>query len=214
MKEYLPQYPEEPRLSNFEVFIKIWLKPKMVFKFINGYHYENYMILLLILLGVVKTLDGLVDKGNSIDLSMGTIIVNAVLIGGITGWIGTYIYAVFISLTGPLFDGKANTKSILRVLAYGYIPTVCSLLIIAAQIFLIKKNYYEIDENLQLFISYGLLSIEIALSLWTVVLCVVGIAEVQKFSYVKAFFNLLMPFLILIIPILVLTFLFSTFNRF
>jgi len=206
MKEFLPQYLQEPKLSNAEVFTKIWLKPKMVFKFINAYRYENYMILLLLLLGIVKGLDRLADKGNSTDLSMGNIIVSAVLIGGITGWIGTYIYAVFISLTGPMFDGKATTKAIFRILAYAYIPTICSIFVISGQLYLLNKNYYEINENLQLFISYALLTIEIVLSLWTAVLCVVGLAEVQKITYFKAFLNLVVPFLMFVIPILVCMF--------
>jgi hypothetical protein len=119
------------------------------------------------------------------------------------GWIGTYIYASLISFTGRWLDGKAKTHRVLRTLAYANIPFVCSIFVHLIQLYLIKYDVLNttFSENEQVAIQYIGLAIKAILTLWTVVLYTIGVAEVQGFSILTAILNLLAPILLFAIPL-------------
>jgi hypothetical protein len=54
------------------------------------------------------------------------------------------------------------------------------------------------------FIFYGTMILEFVLAIWTIVLCVVAVAEVQKFSIAKSILNLILPVLVIGVPIIII----------
>lgn len=52
----LENYPD-PKLTEEELFTKIWTSPRLVFKFLNDHHYDKYVYGLLILAGIGSTFD-------------------------------------------------------------------------------------------------------------------------------------------------------------
>ncbi len=189
-------------LTDKDVFSKIWIQPRKVFRFIHETGYNNYFYLLLIVTGIISTLQRKLDKGIEQDDVVG-VVVMSVIFGGLFGWIGTYIYASLISFTGKWLDGKAKTHRILRTLAYANIPFVCSIIIHLTQLYLIKYDVLSnsFSENEQVALQYGFIAAKGILMLWTLVLYVIGIAEVQGFSIMNAILNLLAPILMFLIPI-------------
>ena len=115
-----------------------------------------------------------------------------------------------LSWTGKWIDGKGNTSSLLRVLSYALIPTGISLLFLVPQIAIYGNELFKSDRDINSggiisnIIVYGCMIIEFALGIWSLVLCVIGISEVQKFSIGKSILNLILPVLVLIIPILII----------
>lgn len=189
-------------LTDKDVFLKIWTQPRKVFRFINGTGYDNYFYLLLIVAGIISALQRRFDKGIEQDEVVSTIVMSVVF-GGLFGWIGTYIYSSLISFTGKWLDGTAKTHGILRTLAYANIPFVCSIFIHLIQLYLIKYNVLNtsFSENEQAVIHYGCIAVKAAFTLSTAVLYIIGIAEVQGFSILRAIFNLVSPILLFLIPI-------------
>ncbi|RYG13499.1 MAG: YIP1 family protein [Chitinophagaceae bacterium] len=199
-------------LNDREVFSKIWLQPRKVFQFINRTGYSNHFYLLLFISGIISGLQRKFDKGIEQDQVVSTIVVAAIF-GGLFGWLGTYIYASLISLTGTWISGKAKTHRIFRMLAYANIPFACSIFIYIIQLYLIKYNITStFSSSGQIIIHYGLIAAKVIFVVWTAILYVIGIAEVQEFSIGKAILNLMAPVLLFVIPIalLLLYFSFST----
>lgn len=189
-------------LSNKEVFTQIWFYPRKVFRHINETGYSNYFYLLLTVSGIVSALQRKLDKGIEQDDVIG-IFVMAVIFGGLFGWIGTYVYASLISFTGRWIDGRAKTHRILRTIAYANIPFACSIFIYFIQLYFLQYDVLNtsFSENEQAVILYVLISLKTILTIWTFILCVIGIAEVQEFSILKAVLNLILPLLLFLIPL-------------
>jgi len=144
------------------------------------------------------------------NFSIWGIIAFCIIIGAIFGWITYYLYSALISWTGKWINGKGNTDSILRVLSYALIPSIVSLLLLIPQIIIYGNEVFKSDGDItsggivSKIIVYGSIIIEFALELWSLVLWVIAISEVQKLSIGKSILNLLLPAIVIIAPILII----------
>ena len=203
---------EEIKLSDNEIFTKIWFKPRMVFKYINDNQYDKYVYVLLILAGIMKSFDRAADKNMGDNLSLIFVISICILLGGLLGWISYYIYTALLSWTGKWLDGKGDTKSLLRMTSYAMIPAIFALVFIVLQVGLFGIELFQSGFDVS---SYGFVSIviyfitlifEIILGLWSLVIFVIGLSEIQKLSIGKSILNMLLPVFIIIIPIALIAF--------
>lgn len=168
--------------------------------------------MLLVITGISRAFDKASQKGMGDTSGIAEIIITSVLMGGIFGWIAYYIYAAAISLTGRWLNGKGNTKSILPILAYASIPVSITLLFYIPDFLIFGTENFKSDTDISNFsiaaniLFYCTVIATAILYIWTVVLTVIGVAEVQKFSIGKAILNILMPVLIIFVPLLLLIF--------
>ncbi|MET7030642.1 Yip1 family protein [Sediminicola luteus] len=204
-------------LSDKEIFTKIWTSPRMVFQNINERQYDKYVAILLIIAGIARAFDRAATKNLGDTLSLWVIIGGCIVLGGLLGWLSFYIYAALLSWTGKWIKGQGNTTSILRVLAYAFIPISLALLLMVPQIGIYGLEIFKSDGDttsagmlLNIF-YYGALILELVLGIWAFVLCVVGVSEVQKLSIGNAVLNIFLPVLIIVVPIALLYFLFFQF---
>lgn len=206
---------ERTQISDKDIFIKLLTSPREAFKYINDYKYGKHLYLLLFIAGMVRTFDRASTKNMGDNYSIWTIIAICVIFGGLFGWITYYIYSALVIWTGNWLNGKGDIQSILRVFAYAFFPSIFILLLLVPQIAIYGNELFKSDNDLynlastQSFILYFILFAEFALGIWSFVLCVIGISEVQKLSIVKSILNLLLPAILFIFLILVLVFLFQ-----
>lgn len=197
-------------LTDTEIFTKMWTEPRRVLKYINETKYEKYFYIILFLAGVSGAFDRAAIKNMGENVSLLGIIAGCVLLGGFLGWLSYYIYAALLSWTGKWLDGKGNTDSIYRILAYAMFPSVVSLLFLVPQIAVYGIDLFRQDGDLVNagvfgnIIFWGSLSLEIILGIFTLVFSVIGISEVQKISIGKSILNLLLPLIIIVGPILII----------
>ncbi|MEW5677107.1 Yip1 family protein [Flavobacterium enshiense] len=202
-------------LTNKEIFNRIWTSPRMVFKFINDNKYDKLVTPLLIMAGIANSLDKAAGKDVGDD-SMGLvgIILISVVAGGLFGWISYYIYAALLSWSGKWLDGKGNTDSIIRVIAYAMIPSILAIAFLIPQLLIQRSGIFQTEDATSStgiilnIISYGCAIVQVVLGIWTMVLCIIGLSEVQKFSIGKAILNFFLPILFIVIPIIIIIFLF------
>ena len=212
----LDNYSE--KIEPKEILYKLLTSPKEAFKFINDYKFDKHVTLLLFLAGIVRSFDRATSKNMGDNLSLWGIIAFCVIVGGLFGWISYYIYASLISWTGRWFEGKANTQSILRVLAYSLFPSVLILILLIVEIAIYGNTLFQSDNDISNtglinnIVYYGLLLCEVVLGIWSFVLSVIGISQIQKFSIWKALLNLLLPALLFISIILVIVLMFWVFR--
>lgn len=197
-------------ISEKKLFTKIWTSPREVFKFVNTYKYDKHTTILLILAGISKAFDRASMNNMGDKFSLLGLIAFCIIIGGIFGWITYYIYSALISWTGKWLNGKGNTDSILRVLSYALIPTIISLLLLIPEIVIYGNEIFKWEGDISSggiisnLIVYGSIFLEFALGIWSIVLCVIGISEVQKISIGKSILNLILPAIVIMTPILII----------
>jgi hypothetical protein len=197
-----------------ELFSKIWLSPRLVFKYLNEKKIDKYITILLILGGIVRTFDRASLKNMGDDMSLISVILLCVILGGLFGWLTFYIYAALLSWTGKWLKGQGDTNSLLRMVAYAMIPPILSLVLLIPQIALYGISVFQSNLDVQgsgmisYLIYYVTLVLEFILGVWTIVLFVVGISEVQKLSIGKSIINMVLPGLIILGPIFLIAFIY------
>jgi hypothetical protein len=203
------------KLTDKEVFLKIWTSPRKVFKFINDNHYDKYVNALLFFAGISRAFDraSLKDMGDK--MSLLAILGLCIILGGLLGWISYYIYAALLSWTGKWLNGKGDTKSILRVLSYALIPSIIALIFLIPQIGIYGNEMFKADGDIisagllsNIFV-YGSLILEFILGIWTIFFSVIAVSEVQKLNIGKSILNIFLPILIFAVPIIIIILMFQ-----
>jgi len=200
---------KEEAVNPKNILEKVCTSPKQAFQFIDNYKYNKHVILLLILSGIVKALDKAETKSMGDNISIWGIIGFSLIIGLIFGLLLNYIYAFLASKTGEYLNGKASTDSILRVLAYSLIPAIISLFVYFVRILFYGNSIfqstllYSSDEFLNNIISYIFIFIDLFLMVWSLILLVIGVSIVQKFSIGKAIVNIVLPAILIVLIFLI-----------
>jgi len=200
-----PHKTEEEPLTDGELFTKIWTKPRRVFRFVEQYKFDEYLIPLLIIAGIARGFDGAAARNLGEVYSMSKIILISVIGGALLGWISYLMLAALVSWTGKMLGGDRGTRSILRVLAYASIPTFFGLLCLVPQLLLFGVDAFKLNGELlnkgtgPLLIGSGFALLQLVFTIWSLVLAVTGISEIQGFGTGKALLNLLLPGLVFII---------------
>lgn len=213
--------PEEEnlKLTDRAIFTRIWTEPRLVFKYLNDNSYDKFIYALLFFGGISSAFGNASSKNMGDNFSLIGVIAICIIAGGIFGWISFYIYAAMLSWTGKWLDGKGDTDSLLRMIAFSKVPSTVALVLLVPQILLLGNGIFKSDFNvfgngvLTTIIYFFTVFIEVALAIWTFVLFVIGLSEVQKLSIGKSILNLLLPVFVLIIPIMLIAFMFGNFFK-
>lgn len=205
-------------LTEDDLFKKIWTSPRAVFAYLENKKYNKYVPVLLVLIGVVRAIDKAVEKDLGDKLPLIAVLAVCVFAGGLLGWITVYLYGALIAWTGNLLKGVADTSSVVRVMAYGMVPAVCSLFVIVPQIAIFGNDMFRdngsafVDGFLASLLFYGGAAIDVLLGVWSTLIIVIGISEVQKLSISKAILNVLLAALAIIVPFMAIALFFELVN--
>ena len=191
-------------------WVSMWTKPRTTIQQIVDTNPDHLVFLLTVIYGfgrllVITDETGLV--GSDVELQM--IFVHAVILGPSVGIIFLYISCVFLRCTGSWINGKASSQDIRSALAWSSVPHIWALLLWIPIIAIFCINQMSIkttfDANPSLsFIFPGMLAIQIGVNIWSFVVFLKCLGQVQGFSAWKALGNLILSGLVIIIPIVMI----------
>jgi len=205
-----PNNDEAVEYSDLDIFKNIWFSPREIFSYITKNEDDSFTYILLFLVGVNRGFSQAIIKNSGDHLPLLAIVLIAIIVGGIFGWISYYIFSALLSWTGEWLGGKGNTKSIIRMIAYAMIPSVLSILLLIPQLSIAGNGLFQSSFNIfnldlfSLYIYYTSFIISAALGIWSFVLYVIGLSEIQQFSLWKAIANMVIATLVIIVPIMIL----------
>ena len=200
---------ETIKITDNQIFTKIWTSPRLVIRYLHENRYDKFSNTLLILSGISKSFDRASHQNMGDDMSLGAIIALCIIVGGLLGWLGLYIYSALLRWTGEWLNGQGSRDSILRMLSHAMIPSILAMLILIPQMVLFGKGIFQSDIDMYQYGSfsmifyYSTLFIKVILGIWTIVIFVIGISEVQKLSIWKSILNLVLPALVIGGPLIV-----------
>ncbi|HTJ52951.1 MAG TPA: Yip1 family protein [Cyclobacteriaceae bacterium] len=217
MDDILDERIEEDNLSDRDIFTNIWTSPRQILKYINDNRYNKYVTILLLLEGISGAFNRAYIKDLGEYMYLWGIILVCVFLGGPLGWILYYIYAASLSWTGRWLKGQGNKSSLLTMLSYAMTPLIVALIffilqiiIYGHQLFVPYKDFINGGLTSYIFI-YGSTGIRLFSEILTIIFCVIGVSEVQKFSIAKSILNLLLAALVMFVPIFIIATLVRTF---
>lgn len=204
--------PEGLVLTDAEIFTKIWTSPRLVFRYLNETRQDKFMYVLLFLAGIINAFDKASARHLGDKLPFVAVLALCIVGGGLLGWISYYIYAAMISWTGKWLEGKGDTDSLLRMISHAMIPWITILFLLIPQILIFGNEMFQSDagtsepEVWSMVIAQCISFVEAILGIWSLVLIVIGISEIQQLSIGKSILNMILPALIIIVPLAMIAF--------
>ena len=216
MEDILDNIKQPQSFTDQEIFTKIWIRPRAVLKYINDHEYDKYVTILLMLAGISRAFDRAAMKDMGDQFSLPAILAICLIAGGLLGWISYYIYSALVNWTGKWLNGTGETKSILRIIAYAATPSIFALILLIPQLGIYGHEIFKAEGDIVSgglipnIIFYASVILETILGIYTIVLSVIGVSEVQKFGIGKTIVNLLLPIFVILVPIVFLVILFTS----
>lgn len=196
--------------QELDPWLSMWTQPRATLRRIAATDADHGVLTLAALGGVAQVLDRASTQNLGDEHGVGAILLAAVLAGPIAGVIGIYVGAWLLTVSGRWIGGEAPGAHLRAALAWGNLPNVAGLLLWAPALALVGGEMFtsatpqlENQPLLALFLlPLGLLWV--ALAVWSLVLIVLGTAQVQGFSGWRALGNLLLAALLFAVPFLML----------
>lgn len=181
----------KPRL-----LVSIWRKPQATLAFILARCPDERISVLFLLGGVARALErAIVQQHGKMDA--GTILLLAVVMGGISGWITSSLYTWGLAIVGRWLGGAASSERLKTVVAWAQVPVVAGLLLLWPALVFLKDASF-----LKLRLAYPLLTssvlpilfvAKVVLGSWSVAVLLQGITLVQGFGMGRELVNMLLP---------------------
>jgi hypothetical protein len=206
--DLLESKPDSAGVNEHNLLLKIWTVPQATLRFILARCPDRHLTVLLILGGAVRALDRVIGRHGAGKQVAANGLTIGIIFGTLSGWLTYYCYAWGLSLTGNWLGGRATTDQLRTVLAWALVPSVASLALLLPQVAVLedasfRREYgaYFIDgSSVLLLCQIG----QLALSIWSVVILLKGIALVQGFGMGKSVLNMLLPGTLIVVIILLI----------
>ncbi len=202
---------ESPQTMN--PWLSIWTRPRQTIRWIVNTDPHRSVLLLAALAGIAQALDRASSRNLGDRISLPTILGLAVLLGPIGGIIGLYLGGFLLRWTGRWIGGRASPPEIRAAIAWSSVPAIVALPLWVPELALFGQELFTsetptIDENPPLAAALlGFSVVEFCLAVWSFILLLKCVGEVQGFSAWKALGNVLLAALVIVLPILMAAFL-------
>lgn len=202
----MPEFEEgqlpEP-LTDKQIFQLIWTDPVRVFTVLRHYHINQWTYGLIFLASIVSVLNNFMRKHYADKYGTMLSFVGMILVGIFFSFFVINLYAALIAWTGKWLKGRAGTVAITRVLAFSQLPTITLLciqipcvLLFGMELFSSNPYLYN-SEILGQVVTKTWLILSVIMSIWSFILGIIGLAELQNFSLWKSFLNYLIPIILI-----------------
>lgn len=190
--------------SHFNPWLEIWIRPKATIRRIIQENPNRSLWLLSAIYGFVSLLNDAQALALGLKFSALAIFLIAVILSPLWGYAFLSFWSLVVYWTGKWFKGIGHFQTIRAAYAWSCVPViinVLSWLVLAAffrsRLFLINSGNSEISEALVYFLFF-IFILRLIVAVWSLVIYLNALAEVQKYSVLKAIFNVIVTSLLMI----------------
>ncbi len=207
--------PENSTISQYDLLLNIWTKPKETIRYIIDTNPKQLVLILAILGGIFEALSVASGEGYGDRFSLINIYFLSIIFGSIGGILGLYITGFLLNWTGNWIGGNATSEEIRAAYAWGIVPIITmELMLLLPDLFFFGRDLYTSEMPIitsSPFLSLLLLVFafaELVVGIWAIIVFLKCLGEVQGFSVWKALGNVLLVWLIVLIPVIIIMLLF------
>ena len=171
---------------------EVWLRPRRVFRELAARPLGIADYLLAAAQGVGNLLALCRHVGAGAHSSVEAILAISFAYGAVSGVVSVYLMAIIYGRLGLRAGGKSTTTQVIHVLAYGGVPMAASLAIwvltalLAGEATFVETPRADLEAFLALLLHLQFTSY-VLLFIWSIVLQVMGLSEIQGLTTRKAF---------------------------
>ncbi len=198
-----------PNQTNLEdrPWLTIWTEPRATVRgLVEGD--PQYMVLVLASLGgVTQALGQAAERNLGDQWPFPAIVVLVLLAGPLFGILSLYLAAALIHWTGGWIGGSAPAGHIRTAVAWANVPGVFGLFLWVPALLLFGQELMTADgagakPDLKLALAMATFALmQVGLGIWSFVILLQGLGEVQGFSAWKAWGNLLLGGAVVVVPL-------------
>lgn len=202
------EFPSNP-------WTRMWTKPRVTIQQIVDSDPTRYVLVLAAVGGLFSTLDRASARSTGDNLDFTTIIAIALTLGPLAGLVSLFVGGALVRWTGSWIGGDGSLKDIRAALAWGVVPLlwvsllwIPELLLFGEEMFTTETPRIAANPTLAL-VLIAFVMIELAGAIWATVTLVKSVAQIQGFSAWMGLGNLLLATVVVLVPLVILAFLFG-----
>jgi hypothetical protein len=184
-------------IGKHNLLTSIWGRPRATLVFILAKQPDKHISILFFLGGIARAVERAISQLRSDKMSAGTVLLLAIVMGSISGWITSSLYAWGMTIVGRWLGGTDDNDKFRTVLAWAQVPSIAGLLLLVPALDILKDDslrevrltYPLLTHSVLLVIGFA----EIVLASWSVVILLKGVALIHGFSTARALANVLLP---------------------
>ena len=191
-------------------WFSMWVHPRRTIRQIVATNPDRLVLILAAVGGIVQALANAESKSTGDKESLTSILLISLILGPIGGIVGLWVGGSLLHWTGGWIGGQAGSRRVRTALAWSQVPSIWGLLLWIPAILLFGAELFMkatpiIDASSLLSALYLVFSIGTAvIGVWSCVVFLHSLGEVQGFSAWKALLNSLLAMLVVAIPLIVL----------
>ncbi len=184
-------------------WFSIWVKPRMTIQHIIDYKPNYRLWWLCAIYGFVSILGFFQTFSFGYFFHFYGLIVFSVIFSFICGYVIFSIIAFFMYFVGKWFKGKATFKQVRAAIAWANVPMIIIVVIWIILLCLYKGILFrEFTKSVPLdtantIILFVLMIIQIILSVWSIIIFINALAQVEKYSIIRSIFTIIVGAIIL-----------------
>ncbi len=197
-------------LSRENPLLTTWTRPRATIRGIVHTDPTLWVTPLALASGIVQTLNNATQRNAGDTLPLGAILGMALVLGPIGGLLSLYIGAFFVGLSCRWLGGRADSTEVRAALAWCSVPTLATIPIWLLQLGIFGREMFTTEmpsvaaNPLLSILVLAIGIIEVVLGIWSFVILLKMLGEVEGFSAWKALGALLLLMLAIIVPIVIL----------
>lgn len=191
-------------------WVSIWFNPRATIARIVATNPNRSLWILAAIYGFTSILNLFQSGTVGTQLSPLAILLIAVIFSPLWGYVSFAVWSGFVAWTGKWFKGKAKFSAIRAAYAWSCVPFVFHIPLWLWMIFQFGKQLFNNfpDQNLltqsQVTLLFIIMIVKLVLAIWSLVIYVNALAEVQDYSILKAILNLVVAGIIVILLLVLL----------
>lgn len=188
----------------------IWSRPRETYRYLIARRPDYMVVLLAVVSGIYNAINQKSMKSAGDTESLGFILGSSLVGGLFTGLIFLFLFSWLIKHTGRWLGGKAESLELRVVYAWSSVPSLLGISMLTIQLIIFGKDIFtstmaSLDASIfNQVIFWGTTFLETGLGVWSFIWFIVGVSEVHGVSKWRAFFSMLLAFLLLILPFVLL----------
>ena len=180
--------------DKFNPWVSMWREPRQTIQTIAEHHPKRSLWLLAWVYGFTSLLNGFQSVPIALQVGLLPMFLLAVIIAPFWGYAAMSIWSYIIVLVGKVFKGKANFHTARAAYAWSCVPLLGNIPIWLILVFIYPMNFLGMQGNIQvptplMILLFLILVAKLILSVWSLVIYLIALAQVQGFSVMCAIGN-------------------------
>jgi len=193
-------------------WITIWTKPRETIANIVAENPKQGIWGLAWIYGVLSLLNGMQSFALGSAVHFLILIVTAIILAPFWGMLLFGIWSYVVFLIGKLLKGQGTFQTVRASFAWSCVPLSINIVLWFFALLLFGSQMFDMMEPSDgpMLVLFFIMVIKIAVVIWSLVIYINGLAEVQKFSIPRAVANIILSWLVIAIAIGIIWTLLST----